>query len=527
MLDAGTLIWISLRPLLRLSITTSFGFAITKADIFPQVAARGAGQIILNVTLPCLMFSKIVPAFTPQNIHALGPLVFVAIVYEAMGMAIAAIVGIFFWVPHRFRYGLLVAGGWGNYGDIPTSVIMSICGAAPFNPSTDSDLGVAYVAAFILVFMITLFPLGGHKLIARDYVGPDIENDEVQEAVRRRRRMILYGWVQYVSSLFGAKKVKVEDDESHGKGPITEKEKQFFEPRTPSTSHDEPCEKKAHKHVAFFDDATTAVASPVCSPPLTEVGPSRAHSPEPTLAASSRPPSQRINTSDDIPTLAQSTNYPPPAGAVGLSPGSTPSPAKHHRRRRQVWHTLKAFLQSLCTPASSVMLISFPIALINPVKALFVEVDGTYMPSAPDGQPPLAFIMDVAQFVGAASVPLGLVCLGSALARLKVPRAEWGKLPLGAIFSFACGKMLLMPVLGVLMVRGMAQSGIIDPEDKVLQFVCIFFSCLPTATTQVFLTQVYSGTGTAEHLSAFLVPQYAIMFVSMVALTAYTLQLLF
>lgn len=54
-----------------------------------------------------------------------------------------------------------------------------------------------------------------------------------------------------------------------------------------------------------------------------------------------------------------------------------------------------------------------------------------------------------------------------------------------------------------------------------------FFSCLPTATTQVFLTQVYSGTGDAEHLSSFLIPQYILMFISMTALTAYSLQLIF
>jgi hypothetical protein len=48
------------------------GIVITKADIFPTVAARGAGQIVLNITIPCLMFSKIVPAFSPDNVHALG-----------------------------------------------------------------------------------------------------------------------------------------------------------------------------------------------------------------------------------------------------------------------------------------------------------------------------------------------------------------------------------------------------------------------------------------------------------------------
>lgn len=53
-----------------------------------------------------------------------------------------------------------------------------------------------------------------------------------------------------------------------------------------------------------------------------------------------------------------------------------------------------------------------------------------------------------------------------------------------------------------------------------------FFSCVPTATTQVFLTQIYSGTGSADHLSAFLIPQYAIMFLSMTAMIAYTLSIL-
>lgn len=154
MLSAGALIWTSFRPLLRLVICTASGFVITKADIFPAVAARGMGQVILNIAFPCLMFSKIVPAFTSQNVHALGPLVLVAVIYEALGMLLAWIVGQIFWVPHQFRFGILVAGGWANIGDIPTSVIMSITGAAPFQGTTDQTLAVAYISAFILVFLV-------------------------------------------------------------------------------------------------------------------------------------------------------------------------------------------------------------------------------------------------------------------------------------------------------------------------------------------------------------------------------------
>jgi predicted permease len=97
------------------------GFVITKVDLFPTIAARGAGQIVLNITVPCLMFSKIVPAFSPDNIPALGPLVLIALLYEAIGILCAWTIKQFFWVPHQFRYGILVAGGWANVGDIRES----------------------------------------------------------------------------------------------------------------------------------------------------------------------------------------------------------------------------------------------------------------------------------------------------------------------------------------------------------------------------------------------------------------------
>lgn len=118
-----------------------------------------------------------VPSFTPENIHNLGPLVLVGVLYEAIGIVMAWIIKKLFWVPHRFRYGILVAGGWGNVGDlrmcltplwdhtylaytrsIATAVVMSICGSAPFNGTEDQTLSVAYIAAFILVFMVSRCP---------------------------------------------------------------------------------------------------------------------------------------------------------------------------------------------------------------------------------------------------------------------------------------------------------------------------------------------------------------------------------
>ncbi|KZT24321.1 auxin efflux carrier [Neolentinus lepideus HHB14362 ss-1] len=510
MLNIGQLIWVSVRPLIRLVITAGCGFAITKADIFPPIAARGAGQIALNITLPSLMFSKIMSAFNSDNISALGPLVLVAMLYEVVGIVMAWIIKQFFWVPHRFRHGIIVAGGWGNYGDIPTSVVMSLTASAPFNGTSDQNLAVAYCAAFIFVFLITLFPCGAHRWIAMDFNGPEVTDDEVQEAMRLKRRRIFHTVSRPLSLL--SKRISHPHKDLESAPGLREKsiiQEKLDEERV-----------RSNKHVNFYiDDATTVVGGPsqVHSAAHTEFIPPRLASPTPTITHADTPHAE-VDT--------ELTVNPPMTGSLPPVNSPIPSLTRTHRFHSQ----FVTFLRSVSSPPSLAILIAFPLALIRPLKALFIAVDNSPIPNAPDGQPPLAFIMDAAQFIGAASVPLGLICLGSAMARLRMPKGGlegWARLPVGAIGTLAVGKVLLMPVLGVLICQGLTNAGVIAKDDHVLRFVCIFFSCLPTATTQILLTQVYSGTGTAEHLSIFLIPQYILMFISMVVLTAYSLNLVF
>ncbi|KAF8728396.1 hypothetical protein AX14_006698 [Amanita brunnescens Koide BX004] len=414
-ISVAAIIWISVRSLLRLLICGLSGFIVTKAGLFPPLAARSTGLLVLNIAFPCLMFSRILPAFDSSNIHVLGPLVLLAIIYEIIGMSIAWVTKQIFWVPHRFRYGLLAAGGWANVGDIPTSVLLSLTSFAPFNSNTDPNLSIAYISPFILIFTLSLFPCGGYKLIARDFVGPDVDSSEIRKSFSFSKR----------------------------RHPDTEKHETEAEP-SPTNEND--------------------TVRPESSSPL------------------------------PLRTL----------------------------------HAARTFILSLLNPPSFSILIAFPIALIPTLKALFLQLPSAHIPNAPDNLPPLSFILDASQFIGAASVPLGLICLGSALARLPLPRqGEWHSLPLGAIISLAIGKLVIMPVLGTLIVAGMAAHGLIDRQDKVLMLVCLFLSCLPTATTQVYLTQIYSGTGMAEHLAAFLIPQYILMLGTMTAFVAYTLHSLF
>ena len=181
---------------------------------------------------------------------------------------------------------------------------------------------------------------------------------------------------------------------------------------------------------------------------------------------------------------------------------------RRHPSCRILSSRLRHFLAELLKPIPIVIAVSVAIALVDPLKALFLPPSGSFQPRfrpvAPDGQPPLAFVLDTASFVGAASVPIGLICLGSALACLRLRSGE--AFPRGAITALALARMVVTPLIGVGITRWFARAGFVDRDDKVLQFVCMcaslacgvdlrfadvwicarsLFSCLPSATTQV------------------------------------------
>ncbi len=165
-------------------------------------------------------------------------------------------------------------------------------------------------------------------------------------------------------------------------------------------------------------------------------------------------------------------------------------PTNHHSSHRDCHpshHDLlsraRRFLKQLLKPCTVAIILSFVVALGDPLKALFIPPSSNFQPRfrpvAPDGQPPLAFIFDTATFIGAACIPLGLICLGSALGCLSL--RSGGPFPKGAIASLALGKMIIIPIIGIAITRWFVHLGFVHRDDKVLHFVCICvtssFSC--------------------------------------------------
>lgn len=170
----------------------------------------------------------------------------------------------------------------------------------------------------------------------------------------------------------------------------------------------------------------------------------------------------------DDPTAVGTTIVQPTAEAAGAK-NEPPTPL---RRLARLGYS---FLQTLFMPCSLSIILAFILSIIPVLKALFVpDVPGVNMPSAPDGQPPLAIILNITTFIGGASVPLGLITLGSALARMEIPGGRLRSLPLGAVGALAIARMVIMPFFGVLITQGLTKAGLLDANDNVLRFVCMY-----------------------------------------------------
>lgn len=338
--------------------------------------------------------------------------------------------------------------------------------------------------------------MGGHRLIQLDYVGPEVEDDEVRMPIVAKAKDSFRGWIRGISRIYHIVQIRrgeVHSDAITEKQPELDIEKLSSDYPARTTLQEVSNEldqlnssaklsgKKpelfnaASKHVSFYPDDTTVAltevgASRLCSAVHTETFPSRVASPVPSdtrIEDESCPHSPYPRISSPL-----SSRKLPAAVPESVGP-STIALSRSRKLSHRALARTRTVVNQLLTPQAISILVAFPVALITPLKALFVEVANSPIPNAPDGQPPLAFILDTCTFIGAASVPLGLICLGSALARLHIPRDQWGTLPLSAISWLAIGKMLVMPVLGVLITEGLVHVGLIEQDQKALRFVCM------------------------------------------------------
>jgi hypothetical protein len=254
--------------------------------------------------------------------------------------------------------------------------------------------------------------MGGQYLIGLDFNGPDKQDSEVQISLMQKSKNMA-AYLAHISHL--SHFTKINDMEAQQSKTSGSKQ-----------------EKIIHSSDLYHEELTDVKS---------DVGQTQ--------------PVEPSNSEADHTTHQNSTSHCPPTPKLPV----------------RIFRKIAAMLQIALSVPTTIVVIAFIISVIPALKGLFVLSSSS--PTAPDGQPPLAFILDTATFLGGASVPLGLIGLGSALARINIPRNDWGKLPFGSIMGLALGRMVLQPVLGILIVRGLTNVGLISKDDKVLQFVAM------------------------------------------------------
>ncbi|TCD64242.1 Protein M3 [Steccherinum ochraceum] len=370
---------------------------------------------------------------------------------------------------------------------LANAVVLTVTQQPPFNPSTDPALGVSYVAIFIVSYNLIFWVFGAARSLSWDYLPGVPQGDEAE-----LRNLT---WKQKpLGSLFSNYILRQEV------------------PPLPSNTHLQVAAAEIQEHMEK-------------QPDLPDVGSVTIGKPVPLARRASRITEvSRHGSVMTVPTTQASIGGPLPSQI-----GQSVQPSLHADRRlfrSEIVSRALRPVRAAMHPVTIALLLSLPIALVNSLKALFVDISDAGGPvyRGPDGRPPLAFVIDTAELLGNIAVPLALILLGASFARLQIPRPI-SRLPLTAMISVALAKMVFLPIIGVLMVQGMVRSGMIPHEARVEKFVGMLLSGTPAAVNQLIVASLYAPDGNVDMYSAFFLVQYVIMFFSASALTAVSLLL--
>ncbi|KAI8057183.1 membrane transport protein-domain-containing protein [Syncephalis plumigaleata] len=181
-LDVGQLIWMAAKPIIKLALVAGGGMALSRANILTASASKLISKIIVNLLMPCLLFANMAKSLSIDNLPQLGIMTITAVFYILLGLVAGLLMKRFLNPPSRFQYGIVAASIWGNWGDLPLAIILSVGDMPPFQ-SGDTKLGLAFVSTLICVFNVTLFPMDdkvppNRSSIAQSNTGEHNANEE-------------------------------------------------------------------------------------------------------------------------------------------------------------------------------------------------------------------------------------------------------------------------------------------------------------------------------------------------------------
>lgn len=525
-------IYASVKPIFKIYFIIAMGWWLARKNILTVSTCRDLSEAIVLAIMPCLIYHNIVTNLESSDIKYIGIIFLEGTILFAMGGLLALMTYFICGSPKRWFGGLISVGLFPNISDLPIAYLQTLSKTGSLFTLEEGNEGVAYVCIFLASQVFYQFSLGLYRLIQYDFReelnDPELLVDGAAaetEKVKNSNLDLNPGEEQKLDSQDDVDLTLLADDNQS----FSSSDLEARQIRSPSEGNS----INAGSSALSLDGVSTGVRSIVSESRSIASGCNSSS----LMRATSRSLDLRQQKSQDIkdvineysevdrlrskeiiaPPLLPYDNAVEPRKVV---------PVKSTRKLGpKVWAYLKTMLHNFCTPNSLSLICALIVAMSPPLKALFVPTN-FHMPNAPDQQPPLSFVIDITTYVGAASVPIGLLLLGATIARLKVKKTVPGFWKTVVMIT-AC-RLVILPIFGVGLTTGLAKAGWFDGNNLV-RFVSVLEFGLPNATALIYFTAFHTDPLSDDHLqmdclALCLIVQYCVLLVSLPILVTFTLK---
>jgi len=506
-ISLGTVIYTAVKPIFKIYFIILCGFFLGKKNILTVETARNVSDIVVSLILPCLVFNKIVTNIENSDIKQIGIVVLISLILFGIGGIGALLIYYITKSPKYWKGGCIMVGLCPNISDLPIAYLTTLSSGLVFSEQ-DGDMGVAYICIFTTVQVFMQFNMGCFKLIGWD-IEQQHKNEDIENSANSKNQLN-------------------KDEPTTNTSATT----------TYSNNNDQNSNDNSSSSSSSSTRSTTPYDSnqnqvfPLES--LERITSTTAHSLNTNATsnlslrhARSQSINDVINEYSQASRILSGKSQPTPGEFTDLKtvPTINKSSSKSIKNRSKSLKFLLFILDNFKRPLSISLIVAIIIAMIPWIKALFVSFDQVKLPNAPDGKPPLSFIMDFTGYLANACVPLGLLILGSTLSRLKIgtmPSGYW-QTPL----ALSILRLIILPIIGVVINTRLNKIGWFD-NDKILQFVCTIVFGLPNATSLIYLTAFYTPLEgehkQMDYLALTYIIEYPLLAISLPFLTTFTIK---
>lgn len=471
----GHVVLATAEALLQASIVALAGVYLARKGIMDKKGTKLLSAMSVNVTIPCLLFSQVLPSINFEVLGRAWPMLLLPFVYVGVGALVGWLATKLTNCADNFRAGMIASIAFGNATALPI-VILSVISkqlqlvqqrvGADATDSLPSQMvvenPVVYVSIYLVTFPVLQFAVGGWLL------------RPAPPSARPSAAGAAMGGADGTPDA-----VHIELASANGAAQI----------ELASAPRSQSVELRA-RSARLLDDAAEGRQSSgnlLAAVEGEQSGP-----------ASSLPTARLGHRGGDSRLFRLLRRVSPTAGA--------PRDALHECLQN-------GLVQQLLSPPVAAVLLGVVCSVLPPTYYLLCGPANVTSRVPSDACPTdtaiLGPVTSAVRVLGDAAVPVQLILLGNMLSS----GPDWGALPPRCCAAIVVAKMVVMPVFACALSLGLdrAFEGVLpvfaDPYDKIFYVAAVALSATPTANTIVMLTELAGGNSQATATAIF--AQYA------------------